>query len=133
MIDFGKKRKKSSDIILIPLIDVIFLLIIFFLMAGNFTKQDILPIELPNSKNEGRRDEPQSYIVLGNMGEILVGEKFITKNELKDVLKILFTEKKDQPLFIKADGRMRAKDLIEIMRVAEKAGGKNISIVTGQK
>ena len=133
MFDFGKKRRKSTDLILIPLIDVIFLLIIFFLMAGNFSKQDILTTNLPTSRNEGKRDQPQSYIVLGSMGEILVGERFITKNELKDSLKILFAENKDQPLFIKADSAMRAKDLISVMRVAQDAGGTNISIIAGQQ
>lgn len=131
MIDFDRGKKPVKAIGLIPLINVIFLLLIYFLVIGTIDKMEIIPIDVPIAENGKVVDEGQLTIVLGRHDEILANDEFLTSNDelgafVKDQLKAhpgLF-------ITVKADAKARSGQVIDVMEILEDAGGKNLALAT---
>ncbi len=129
---FDKKVKKVNDINLIPLINIIFLLLIFFLVTGSVTKPDIHKIEKPISLsgNPPSIDNIEQLSITIVDRKLFFNDKEIKINNLVRILRETFHNNPEQPIFIKADAALPYHILIDIMQIIEKAGGNNLIIAT---
>lgn len=114
-----------------PLIDVVFLLIIFFMLTSSFVMQPGIKVSLPKAvTSEVVRYENIEVLVSGE-NVIYFNGKVITMQELKDLLKGV--AKKNQPMFIKADRHSSLGRLVEVWDIARDLGISQISIATDQQ
>ncbi|MCE2406696.1 MAG: biopolymer transporter ExbD [Pseudomonadales bacterium] len=79
-----KSRQRRNDAIgieLAPLIDIVFILLIFFVVSSTFIRENVLEIELPTSQStaDARADETIEVVITAN-NEIQVGERLIPKS-----------------------------------------------------
>lgn len=126
---FGKKKRTRIDISFIPIINVIFLMIIFFMVEGTLKGHDVIPIEAPISASGSP--------VFGDHVEVMVSETEIILNlELVDeqglskgIIDILQFQP-DAEITIKADGTLNAARFIEVLDVMRDAGAKNLYLIT---
>jgi len=79
-MNFAPKREKELELNLTPLIDVVFLLLIFFMVSTTFERESELSIELPESAGEEAQNEPLT-IEISIDGQ---GRYFINQRKLKD-------------------------------------------------
>ena len=79
-MNFAPKREKELELNLTPLIDVVFLLLIFFMVSTTFERESEISIELPESSGEEARQE-QFVIEISIDGQ---GRYFINQRKLKD-------------------------------------------------
>jgi len=128
-----RKFRKANEISLIPLINVIFLLLIFFLVAGRVNEPDALPIEIPSAKS-GQLENTQApesiTIMLGKKGKMLLNKNEVSEEVLNSVLKYELERKPDLPVIIKADATLPASNLMKIMVKVSDLGGKNFFVAT---
>jgi biopolymer transport protein ExbD len=131
MIDFERGKKPVKAIGLIPMINVIFLLLIYFLVIGTIEKMEIIPIDVPIAENGKIVDEGQLTIVLGRHDEILANDEFLTTNDaLSDFVKDQLKAYPDLFITVKADAKARSGQVIEVMEILEDAGGRNLALAT---
>lgn len=133
MLQLERLPFKRREVSVVPLIDVIFQLLIFFLMAGTIQKLDALPIELPLAESGKVVDEGSIVILLGKSGEIQINDK---KVDISEIIPEVSDKLAHFPLLtitLKADQGLKAKQLIEVMEYVQAAGGQNISLVTQGK
>lgn len=128
-MNFQRNSKQSPQINIIPVINVVFLLLIFFLVQGSFTKTDVLPFDAPIS-SKGRE-------ISGEKTEILVGDEGIIINlELVDLpglrieLEKVLEANPQAEIMLKADAEFEANGLIEVLEVLRSSGADNIYLVT---
>jgi biopolymer transport protein ExbD len=129
-MEFERPKSKSMQISLIPLINVIFLLLIFFMVAGSIEGVDIFEVELPASQSGRAHSQMPSTIYLSDDGKIAVNNDIVARKDLRTILKTLYINNPDQPITIKSDLSVQAETLIYIMNVIEDAGGVDVSLVT---
>lgn len=129
-MDFERQRKPIKEISLVPLINVVFLLLIFFLVAGTVEKFDIVPVELPEAISGQVLDEGHIQIVLGKRDEVLLNDDLLTLNEIPEQLALELKNNKERIITVKADANMQAERLIRLMDLIKAAGGRNLSLVT---
>ena len=130
MLQLDRLPYTRREISVVPLIDVIFQLLIFFLMAGTIQIMDALPVSPPLAESGKVVDEGSIVILLGADGKIMVNDKLIT---MSDIIPTVSDKLKHFPLLtitLKADQGLKAKQLIEVMEYVQAAGGQNISLVT---
>lgn len=124
-------RPKRKEINLIPMINIIFLLLTFFMVAGTIEKTDPFAVNLPDAtkKNAGT---PQrvNVVYLHKDGRIAVNDDLVLRTDFITIIKALFLENKGKEMVIKSDSAVASADLIWIMRAIETAGGSDVSIVT---
>jgi len=113
-----------------PLIDVVFQLIIFFLLSSSFVLQPGIKVELPETRlPSGEKPTGLSVSVLRD-GKIFFKDKEINLRELGRILKEEKTGKPNEIFIIKADQKTDHGTVVEIMGVAKQVGIAKIAIAT---
>jgi len=125
------RRKPPPTINLTPLIDVVFILLIFFLLTTTFRSTTGLDIELPNASTAKTPAENAQVILnLNQAGELFIGEKQLTQEEVLQALKN--NPKPSQKLFIilQADERVAHGEVVSLLDLLRSSGLKNVAIGT---
>lgn len=130
MIEIERNVKPVKEISLIPLINVVFLLLIFFLVAGSLDRYEVLRVDPPVASAGEEINQGPIVIVVGHYEELLLDDNLITPEELSEQIKKRLKLRPDRQITVKADARLKADRLIEILDEINEAGGKNLTIAT---
>jgi biopolymer transport protein ExbD len=113
-----------------PLIDIIFLLLIFFMVTTTFQNKDALSVDLPQASQSGKIDEEKTLeLVITSDGQLHLDEKLILAPQLLEKLKT----QPGSSLIIRADTSVKHGKVVEALDTAKQAGIKKISIATKTK
>lgn len=131
---FPRRNRDALEINLTPLIDVVFLLLIFFMVSTTFTKETQLLIELPESSIEETSLEEQVVdISISKRGSIAVNHRLVFDADL-DSLVAAITEvsgtKNTVPIVISADAETPHQSVVMVMDAAGRLGFTKIKIST---
>jgi len=129
-MDIQRSKRMTREISMIPLINLVFLLLIFFLVAGTIEKFDIIAVEIPVADSGKVLDEGHIVIVLGQYNEILLNDELVSVDELRQHVAALLEHNPRKVISLKADARLEASKMVAIMDLLRLAGGSNLSIVT---
>lgn len=133
---FRRQSRELEPMNLISLIDVMFFLLIFFMLSSTFTKETHLGVELPEAKGEPSTDSKQQIeIVISEQGSFSINGQSLVNNET-DTLRaaILKTSegKTDMPLLLTADAKTPHQFVVTAMDVAGQLGFSRLSITSRQ-
>ncbi|MFC3151574.1 ExbD/TolR family protein [Litoribrevibacter euphylliae] len=136
-MNFRTKKRDDVSVDLTPLIDVVFLLLIFFMVSTTFTKETHLEIDLPESSAEATSSEEVELIeiVVNANGDYAINGKNLINNKL-DTLKRAIQKtsngKSDLPMVITADASVAHEYVVRAMDAAGQLGFTKLSITTKQ-
>ncbi len=122
---------KKGQLDIAPLVDVVFLLLIFFMLTSSFIFQPGIKVNLPKAVTSEALHEKSLVILITNSDVIYLNDRAITTKELNSRLRITAKEKK--PLLIKADRRASMGKIVEIWDMCRDAGISQINIATSQE
>ena len=132
-LNIPKARTGKPEIVMAPLIDIIFLLLIFFMVTTVFPENTGLTIEKPESQQSGQLIKNQLIIMVNEQNQIFYKDTPITTDDLKRILEEAYQVQPDNLLLIKADRRTTTQALITVMDAGKKAGAKQMGIATHDK
>lgn len=130
MPGIARTKADKREISLVPLINVVFLLLIFFLVAGTLQKIEIVPIDPPMAESGKIVDEGHIVILLGRHEEIIIDEALVSMDEIVPIVQKSLKNYPEKIITIKADEGIAATRLIKVMDEVKAAGGLNVSLVT---
>jgi len=119
-LKFFERRRPNAEDSLIPLINIVFLLLIFFMVAGQISATDTQEITPPTSLSETPLDRDNWVIQINAQQEILLNDKPIVLAEL------VVGDKPLEQVVIKADQNTTAKTLHPVLQTLREQGVKNI-------
>jgi biopolymer transport protein ExbD len=135
-VNFRRQSKEEVTVNLTPLIDIVFLLLIFFMVSTTFTKENHLSISLPESASEETGQPPMAIeILISETGEYsLDGQPLVnTKvDTLKRAMQKILDGRDAAPVVISADAKTSHESVVRAMDAAGQLGLINISITTRQ-
>ncbi|TDR06212.1 ExbD/TolR family protein [Marinomonas communis] len=130
----AQRDSQAGDDGVIPLINVVFLMLIFFMVAGQIQKSDPIKITPPNSINEQRAaTEPNVLIVLGTNGELYLNDDLTKVEDVQSRLSVLFDQASDKDEFwvqVKADGDVSIEALRPLFSEIKASGLTKVSVAT---
>ncbi len=136
-MNFRKTRKEEVSLNLTPLIDVVFLLLIFFMVTTTFTKETHLEIDLPTSSSTKTEQESvQLEVVVDSGGNYAVQGNSLTKSDLTTLKRALELESENMdnpPLIVVADANAPHQSVINVMDAAGQLGLVKIRIATKEE
>lgn len=115
---------------LTPLIDVVFLLLIFFMLSSSFIFQPGIKVKLPESSVSETKKGKSFEVILTQENLIFFEGQRISIEGLKRKTKIISKNDPEVVLIIKADGNARHKNVVRIMSIAKMNGIKKLGIAT---
>ncbi|GAA3934802.1 biopolymer transporter ExbD [Litoribacillus peritrichatus] len=136
-MNFRSQKREEVSIDLTPLIDVVFLLLIFFMVSTTFTKETHLEIDLPESSTEATTSENIELleIVVSSNGSYSLNGKSLINNQLDTLKQALKKESKGDtklPMVITADASVAHEYVVRAMDAAGQLGFTKLSITTKQ-
>jgi len=132
MIDFGDHIPEKKSLDLTPMIDVVFLLLIFFLLTSIFSKPSI-PLNLPEAESAKISREPEVSVAIRLDGTVLLNNKSISLAELQSALTVLYEGKQRKEISLISDKGVPFGRVVEVMDLAKNAGAEDIAVVADKK
>lgn len=124
------QRQRDDGENLIPLINIVFLLLIFFMLAGTFKSADQLDVSPPSSLSQKSAEEEQVVVLLSATGRLAIGEREVDLSELRGVIMERLSAEPELQVQLKADESLAAEALIEVMESLRDAGLKKLVLLT---
>ncbi len=133
-MNFGQKAgEQKLGLQLVPMIDVIFLLLIFFVTASVFAQlEGELPITVPSApaSEPGVRSPGEIIINVAQDGSIIVNQRALDVPALEDVLERIASLYPGQAVIIRADRKTYHMDVVAVLNACAAAKIWNISFAT---
>ena len=124
----------EPDINLVPLIDVILVLIIFFVITTTFDARSTLQLQLPSATAQPASEQTQSLSVLINAeGRYFVGDQEVLRTDIDALKQALATaggEDRSRPVMLRADARTPHQAVVTALDALGQLGFRRISIAT---
>ena len=133
-MQFEGCRRSSHVPNVTPLIDIVFLLLIFFMLTSHFVQDDVLNIQLPETESGEQLDEKKSIeIVINTEGQWLYREKVVDADALLIALQDDLSKLEDKRVRIRGDKSSDLGSTVTVLDVARRAGATGVDIVTERK
>ena len=124
----------EPEINLVPLIDVILVLIIFFVITTTFDARSTLQLQLPSATAQPASDQTKSLSVLINAeGRYFVGDQEVLRTDIDALKQALATaggEDRSRPVMLRADARTPHQAVVTALDALGQLGFRRISIAT---
>ena len=133
---FRRKPRETVDINLASLIDVVFILLLFFVVTTTFTRETQLRVDLPQAVSGAPSDDQnakQLDVAISADGVFSVNNQILPKNDLATLMEALQKESEGDTtlaLSISADGKARHQDVNTAMDAAGKLGFSHLRMTT---
>ena len=128
-MEFPRRRTRASQENIIPLINVVFLLLIFFLLAGTISAPDVWPVDLPTAAELLPAPDEQAQLLVTADGQIAFRDQPVTNDELGAVIEAYLRDGGDPIVQVKADGRASAGTLLPLLEVLRRVGVQELDLL----
>jgi biopolymer transport protein ExbD len=122
------RRKTGFHIDVVPLIDVVFVILIFNIMSSTLTQQTGVDVDKPKAQSAGELNRQSILVAVTRDGAIHVNERQVDPGGLQDVLKNLLANNPTGEVVIVADRESNTGILVSVMDASNLAGAKKISV-----
>jgi len=135
-VKFRRKAREELELNLTPLIDVVFLLLIFFMVSTTFQKESEISLQLPKANESSEETNPDTIeLVINAAGRFYVNDQELVKSDAESVQAALYKltdGNRDIPLTIRADAQTPHQSVVTAMDAAGQLGMLRMSIATSQ-
>lgn len=136
MVFTTPRRQNHVVLNITPLVDVLFLLIIFFTVAGTFKRTGALELRLPDSTTstpvDATTEAQEVQVILTETGDLLLDGSRTARGELSGRLRSLRAENPTRRVMIKAETGVRHGDVVGLLDIIRDAGFPGVAIATLQ-
>ena len=129
-MDFDTRSRIKPELNMAPLIDVVFLLLIFFMLTSNMVKLEAINLELPSSGTANSIEKKLINVSLLANGSYFLDKTAITAKDLSTKLKKLFADNPSQAIILSVEKTANAQGMVTAMDLIRNSGGSNISLAT---
>ena len=131
---FRRQQLEAVDVNLTPLIDVVFLLLIFFMVSTTFTKETHLSIDLPEAIGEASADVPrQIEILIDQAGQYRINSRELAADNVRALMAAIRQISEGDtriPMVITADAQTPHQAVVRAMDAAGQMGFVHLSVTT---
>ncbi|HEY5678988.1 MAG TPA: biopolymer transporter ExbD [Pseudomonadales bacterium] len=124
------RTDEESDINLTPMLDVVFIMLIFFIVTATFIKQAGIEVFRPEAMTAEQKPTVSVLIAIGPTGEIWIDKKRVDASAVRAHIERLHAENPKGGLVIQADREAKSEKLMAVLNAARAAGLTEVAIST---
>ena len=128
-----KKAEDSQEVDLTPMLDVVFIMLIFFIVTASFVKEKGLDLNRPSKNQNQQQDESKKSIVINitNRNQVWIQKRPIDIRSVKANVARLMAENPGAGVVIRAEGESKNGLMIQVMDQAKQAGAGSVALTQG--
>lgn len=131
---FLRKKRESPRVDLTPMVDVVFLLLIFFMISTTFVETPGISVKLPESSSQQRPQEIKEVkVYLSKEGDIFLGQDPVDMAELRQRLRSHGKQAANMTFLLLADKEALHGKVVALMDLAKETGFAKLAIATEQR
>ena len=129
-MEFNLPRRKQKDvgIEMGPLMDIVFILLIFFVVTSSFTRETGVNVTKPQAQSASQLEKENLLIAITREGTIHMNERQVDLASLQDILKQSLAKAPDREAVVIADKESETGVLVQVIDMCNLAGVKKVSI-----
>lgn len=129
--DIAAEESEETGIDMSPLIDCVFILLIFFIVTTTFVEETGVEVDKPQAASASQLEKTSILIALTEKGEVVYGGREIGISGVQPLVKRML-QKEDVPIIIQADSASKSGLVVRIIDEAKLAGAVKVSVATSQ-
>jgi biopolymer transport protein ExbD len=129
----AQPQEEAQAIDLTPMLDVVFIMLIFFIVTATFIKETGKDVERPDAVTSAAKPAATILIAVGADNEIWVDKKKIDPRGIKLVIERMRVDNPKGTVSIQADKKADIKFVIDVAKAAQEAGVAEVSVSTTKK
>jgi biopolymer transport protein ExbD len=122
------KKRGGFELNVVPLIDVVFVLLIFTILTSSLTKETGVSVDKPQAQSAGELNRQSILVAITREGTVHVNERQVDMESLQDVLRRMLAENALGEVVLIADRESNTGLLVGVMDACNLAGAKKISV-----
>ena len=119
---------EESAIELTPMLDVVFIMLIFFIVTTSFVKESGIEVSRPNAASAEQQERASIFIAIDSEGQIWLEKRKLDIDAVRANIEKLHAESPEGTVVIQADKKSETGILVKVMDQVRLAGVKNISV-----
>ncbi len=123
----------SANVNLTPLIDMVFILLIFFLVTASFTKESGIDVDRPTAQTTVRQEQASLIISITKEGEIWIDNKHVDIRSIRSHIEQLHAQNPEGTVIIMADKNALTGATVAVLDQVRLSGVSNVAIDTSKK
>ncbi|MBI4372758.1 MAG: biopolymer transporter ExbD [Candidatus Omnitrophica bacterium] len=127
-MEFIRPKKISLSFDMAPLIDIVFQLLIFFMLSSSFLNP-ALKLSLPKAQIHDSKEPQQMVVSIDREGKVFVNKNQVSMTHLKTELERRLIQDSKKSVHIRGDQEMAYKYFVQVIDLARQAGAKQVNIV----
>tara|TARA_B100000963_G_scaffold279021_1_gene247457 strand:+ start:552 stop:962 length:411 start_codon:yes stop_codon:yes gene_type:complete len=131
MKDFWELEDKNIQINILPMIDIIFVILSFFIVSSLYlVKLEIIPVNLPNAESSNQEKDPVIVVTLNMENKVFINGEMIDLTLFESELRSRITNSNNKKVVLRADERINYGKVISILDVMRKIENLRIGVST---
>ena len=122
------EEEEESEVNLTPMLDVVFIMLIFFIVTASFVKESGIDINRPDAATAERKEKGNIMVAISEDGQIWIDRRQVDVRALRANIERLHAENPHGAVIIQADEESKNKLLVQVMDAARLAGVKSVAI-----
>ncbi len=136
-MNLSPQKADEPDVNLTPMIDVVFLLLLFFMVSTSFIRESSLKVDLPEASGQAASDQEKAVdIIINAEGQFIINNMTLNmpnKQQLSTQLKLAVGGNADPHIIISADAKADYQDIVTAMDSAQQLGYSKLTLATRKK
>ena len=130
---FLKSEEEEAEINMTPMLDVVFIMLIFFIVTTSFVRETGVEVNRPLAESSEKLPQNAILIAITNNNQIWIDRHRIDSRAVRRNIERLLTENPDSAVIIQADETAPTGTLINVLDQARQAGAKSIAVSSNQR
>lgn len=135
-MNLAPQKQEDPDVNLTPMIDVVFLLLLFFMVSTSFIRESSLKVDLPEATGATLVEQTKTLdIIINSENQFIVNDVTLnnpSREQLADILKLAAGDNKDPHVIISADANTAYQNIVTAMDTAQQLGYTRLTLATRQ-
>ena len=124
----SEEMSSEADINITPLLDIVFIMLIFFVVTTSFVKEAGIEVNRPTAQTAERKEHTSILIAITPAGEIWIDRRIVDIRSVRAAIERLRAENPEGTVVIQGDRKAQIGLLVQVMDQVRKAGVSNVSI-----
>ena len=129
----SKHEEEGSEIDLTPMLDVVFIMLIFFIVTAVFIKEPGINVQRPTTETRESIKNQSILIAINEKNEVWIDRKKVDERSIKSVVERMLADNPLGAVVIQADGNSNAETYALVFDAAKQAGVGQVAIATDEK